>query len=162
MYDYHTHGHFSFDCVVDLEDMVQAGIQAGLVQLALTDHYEPFYPNPAKLCSFDFAAYDQTIRALQRKYEGQISLRKGLELGLQSNTVLPMTEAISGETFDFLIGSFHYVDSYELCDPHFYASRSPAEAYRRFFTICLETLQQFQNYDVMGHVNIIGVIMPAK
>lgn len=160
MFDYHSHGHFSFDCDVDWEKMVQAAIAAGLKQMAFTDHFEPEYPNPAKRVYVDLHAYENNFSRLRGLYGKQIELRKGLELGLQPGVVPIIERRLSGERFDFLIASFHYVDDYELCDPRYFSSRSPREAYRRFYTICLDTLARYDDYDVMGHVNIIDRYAP--
>ena len=46
MYDMHTHTGFSDDCDIPMEDMVQSAYARGLEGIAITDHYDPGYPDP--------------------------------------------------------------------------------------------------------------------
>lgn len=155
MLDYHTHTCFSFDSESDLEEMIRAGIRAGLREMVITDHYEPLYPNLAKRLPPDLSDYERAVRALAERYRERITIRKGVELGLQQDAVPLMKRMMAEHEFDFVIASFHYMEQTELCDPALFTRRPVAESYRRYYTVCLETLREFRDFDVMGHVNII-------
>ena len=45
-YDYHTHTFFSDDSDAPMTLMLDAGIKNGLAEMAITDHYDPGYPDP--------------------------------------------------------------------------------------------------------------------
>ena len=43
--DFHTHTAFSDDCEFPMDVMIQAAIDQGIECLAITDHYDPDYPD---------------------------------------------------------------------------------------------------------------------
>ena len=57
MYDYHSHTYYSDDADTPMENMIQAAIAKGIVELAITDHYDPDYPDGQIPFDLDFDAY---------------------------------------------------------------------------------------------------------
>ena len=43
--DFHTHTGFSDDCDVSVEEMLKSAADQGIRTLAVTDHYDPGYPD---------------------------------------------------------------------------------------------------------------------
>ena len=46
LYDYHTHTDFSDDSDTPMTQMVEKAVSLGIQHLAITDHYDPGYPDP--------------------------------------------------------------------------------------------------------------------
>ena len=48
--DFHTHTGFSDDCDIPMEQMLEGAIAHGIETLAITDHYDPGYPDRKSVC----------------------------------------------------------------------------------------------------------------
>ena len=69
-----------------MEAMIQAGIQKGLHHMCFTEHLDldyPYHPEDFVDFSLDDDSYRQTFLTLRDKYQHQIELLFGIELGLQ-------------------------------------------------------------------------------
>ena len=44
--DCHTHTGFSDDCDISMDEMLAGAYAKGIQTLAITDHYDPGYPDP--------------------------------------------------------------------------------------------------------------------
>jgi histidinol-phosphatase (PHP family) len=67
MYDYHTHTDFSDDSASTMDEMIQGAIQKGIKELAITDHYDPDYPDPNYPFEVDFDEYNMHLRSKSSK-----------------------------------------------------------------------------------------------
>ncbi len=100
-YSYHTHTHFS-DGNDSPEEMIQAALQKGFHSIGFTDHaYTEFAPEWSIPAS-RWEEYLQTLRELQKKYEGKIKVYVGLE---QDALAIPVPHGL-----DYYLGSVHWVE----------------------------------------------------
>ena len=60
-YDYHTHSFFSDDSETPLTLMLDAGVKNGLIQMAVTDHFDPGYPDPDYPFELNFPLYHEEL-----------------------------------------------------------------------------------------------------
>lgn len=156
--DYHTHCELSFDSPTAVEDMVRAGIAAGLDELCLTDHVETFAP-----CAYEHNQYDFFLRApvferAERAAEGRICVRRGVELG-EAARDFPYAEELLeqlGEV-DFVIGSQHQLSGkYEWNDLYFMPGGTEEEARAQiedYLTLVLENAR-WGRFSVLGHLTL--------
>ncbi|MFR5070771.1 MAG: PHP domain-containing protein [Bianqueaceae bacterium] len=79
MYDYHLHTRYSMDSDAAVESMIQAAIDKGIKEIAVTDHIDYEFPNPGgNLWVVDMDDYLETLAQMQQKYRGQIVIRREL------------------------------------------------------------------------------------
>ncbi|MDR2087937.1 MAG: histidinol-phosphatase HisJ family protein [Clostridiales Family XIII bacterium] len=154
MYDYHTHSSFSADSDEPLEAMLRRAISLGIREYAVTDHHDPHYRNAAYDFGLDLAAYTKELERLTEKYGAEIKTVKGLEIGIQHDAIEDCLAMTGAYPFDFVIGSFHCAEGFEICDPE-YATRPAEELYRGFYGCMLQCLRLYKDYDVLGHFNVI-------
>ncbi|MDR1573042.1 MAG: histidinol-phosphatase HisJ family protein [Clostridiales Family XIII bacterium] len=155
MYDYHTHSSFSADSDEPLETMVRQAISRGIKEYAVTDHYDPNYRNELYNAEFDLASYTRELERIERKYGAKIRLRKGLEIGIQHDVTEDCIAMTGAYPFDFIIGSFHCAEGFEICDPAYLQDRTAEELYRGFYGYMLQCLKIYKDYDVLGHLNVL-------
>ena len=161
MYDYHTHSSFSDDCVIPAEDMIQAAIQKGVKELAITDHYDPDYPDPQYPFVIDFNKYHDTLLKVEKTYKNQIKIIKGLEIGIQHGETLEKCKAAAKAfPYDFLIGSFHCTDHKDLYTGYFTEGVDIPKAFERYYEYAYECLKSYTDFDVMGHINVVDRYVP--
>ena len=110
----HTHSTFC-DGKNTLEENVLAAIQKGIGVLGFSSHsMYPFwtetYMNPE-----NFSSYCAEIRRLQKKYEGQITIRLAFESDFIPGVSVPRMGNYTEFKPDYLIGSVHFIFHREGC-----------------------------------------------
>ncbi len=156
MYDYHVHSDFSADGKAPMAKVAEAAILAGLSEIAITDHFDPDYPVPGWPSTLDFDAYHKEMGEVADYYKNRIKITKGIEIGIQhGETLKKCREAAKAYEYDFILGSFHCAEGFELSCGDFYENRSPEEATRAFYRYNLKCLKDFDDFDVLGHINVV-------
>ena len=160
MYDYHTHSSFSDDSETPLSDMVEKAIDLGIREMAVTDHYDPDYPDPEFPFLIVMEKYHSTLLDYEDRYSDKIRLLKGIEIGIQHGpTIDKCYEAASEFGYDFIIGSFHCFCGYDLYK-HDYSIKPVEESVMDFYEYMYSCLKDFKDYDIVGHFNIIDRYIP--
>ena len=156
MYDYHTHSHFSDDSSTPMDRMAEAAASLGLSEIVVTDHIDPDYPLPDWSSEMDFASYSKEVDETAAKYKGRVTVKKGIEIGIQHGKTLEKCSAASrGADFDFILGSFHCAEGFELSCGDFFANRTVSEAIAAFYRYNIACLSFYEDFDVLGHINVI-------
>lgn len=157
--DCHLHSSHSGDSDTPLEQMVLRGIELGLETMCFTEHHDidfpatPEQPEDFFLLNTDSYLYD--LARLKEKYTGQIRLLFGVELGLQTESLRPISVYAKSFEFDFIIGSSHICHSKDPYYPSFYEGRTEEAAYREYFESILENVKKFSCFDVYGHLDYV-------
>ena len=88
-YDYHMHCNFSIDSNTKMEDMIKKSMELNLKEICFTDHsdYSILVNNVEEDHEVDYKNYFKTLEYFQEKYKEQITIKKGLEMGLQNHTL---------------------------------------------------------------------------
>ncbi|MDK2865722.1 MAG: histidinol-phosphatase family [Clostridiales bacterium] len=155
MFDYHNHTSFSHDSDAPMAAVIESAIARGLKSIAITDHYDPEYANPLKDTAIDLDQYYAELTKASETYQDVIHLVKGIELGLQDHVTSLLADAVKAYHFDFILGSFHCADGMELYGETFYAGYAAEAVYQKFYENCYRVIGKYDQFDVMGHVNII-------
>lgn len=152
--DFHLHTDFSGDCDVKPEIQIEKAIALGMNRICITDHHDV---DVVSDCNFelDLPAYVSAMEQLREQYRGRIWIEIGIELGLQ-NHIREYLQKVSEEfTFDFIIGSSHFIDGMDPYFPAFFETRSEKASYERFFQVSLERIRTLDCFDSYGHLDYI-------
>lgn len=156
MYDYHTHSSFSDDCSTPMKDMIEAACSKGIKEIAITDHYDPDYPDKEFPFDLAFSDYHNALNEAKETYKNKIKVVKGIEIGIQSgDTLVKSSNEVNSFDYDFVLGSFHCAQGFELYRQGFFENRAINDSYLAFYTYMLDSLKVYKDYDVLGHFNII-------
>ncbi len=153
--DFHMHSDFSADCTTPMEATIQAAIQKGLTEICFTEHVDYEYPDPTIDFVLDLSEYDAKIRQFQKQYEGQISIKKGIEIGVQPHLLERYEKLLNKETFDFIICSIHTADKKDLHSGNFFKHRTPEAAYQLYYEELLYCVEHFNDYNILGHLDLV-------
>lgn len=159
--DYHTHTHFSSDSKTPPESQIQSALKKGLSCLCFTDHEDMDYCDPDEF-QLDIPSYTSYMENLQKTYEKQIDIRIGIEIGLQPHLFKKLPDFVSTYPFDFIIGSSHMVQHMDPYFPKFWEGRSEKESILAYYEDTLKNIQQFDCFDVYGHIDYIIRYHPDK
>ena len=129
MFDFHIHSSVSFDSDTPASDIAQAAKQAGLCEICFTDHWD-YLPNPNDAHNlFSLNEYSQAYDKLS--IDG-LTIRRGVEIGLNEWNASECKKLLSKRDFDFVIGSVHYADGYDPYDKKYWDNKSVEKAYMRY------------------------------
>lgn len=162
LWDTHMHCHFSGDSESSPESMIQEAIRRGLPGICFTDHLDYDYREEPGLFDLDVETYYHTIHALQEKYQKEIPILCGIEIGLQPHLVTENREITKLYPLDFVIGSSHVVHGIDPYYARYYDNRPEQEAYMEYFESILENITSDADYDVYGHLDYVVRYGPNK
>ena len=152
MFDFHMHSSVSFDSEGSSQKMAETAKTLGLREICFTDHWDHFsYPEgPHNFFSFDdySKAYDNL------KVDGLV-IRKGIEFGLNEWNMPDFKEVLKNRSFDFVIGSVHYVDGYDPYYPEYWKVMPIKDAYGKYLEKTLECVKVHDGFDVLGHLTYV-------
>lgn len=154
MYDYHTHTAFSDDCDIPMEEMIRGAIAKNIKEMAITDHFDPGYPDPEFPFLLDFPSYFEMLQQLEARYRDQIRIIKGMEIGIMEGQFDPAAEAARMYPYDMIIGSFHSLGQTDLYTCDYTAINVPAMI-EEFYTYIFRCIKEYKEYDIVGHLTII-------
>lgn len=163
-YDYHLHSHFSGDCDVPPDQMIEKAIFIGMKGLCFTEHHDPDYPDYGIDFLLDFRPYFEKMEELKSRYGNRIWIGAGMEFGIMPHLPSLLEELQNTYSFDFIIASMHFVDGKDPYYPDFFEGRSERESYERYFSYQYETLKKFSpaSYDTLGHMDFVVRYGPNK
>lgn len=161
-YDYHSHTAHSDDCDIPMDAMIEAAIKKGVAEYAITDHFDPDYPDPEFPFEIEFDEYYKDLSEVPQKFADRIKVIKGLEIGIQHGATLEKCKAEPKNfPYDFIIGSFHCFNGDDLYKAD-YNSMKPEDILPSFYEYCYDCLLDFDDFDVLGHINVIDRYIPFE
>lgn len=173
--DYHVHTAFSPDSEYKMEDVVLDGIRLGLDEICFTDHVDygvqtdwddgteviyrkglPGDPPLMPVKNADYPKYTAEIARLQEKYADQITLKLGLEFGVQTITAEQYRKLFRWYPFDFIILSIHQAGNKEFWNQSFMEGKTQKEYNRGYYEEMLNVVREYKDYSVLGHMDMIS------
>jgi histidinol-phosphatase (PHP family) len=155
MFDYHIHTHFSTDCEVSVRDMIEGAIAAGITEIAVTDHIDYEYNSTEIQFDFNVAEGLREVGDISAEYADRITVRRGLEIGIQPHVLGRCSALVNTHAFDFVIASVHNVAKQDLYNSEFYDQRTPEEALVTYYDELALMLANYRDYSVVGHFDIV-------
>lgn len=165
--DYHVHTDFSDDSVYPMEQVIKDAIAMGMDEICFTDHVDygikqdwdcgiPIeYRGPEPLANVNYPKYVSEISRLQSLYGTEITIKLGLEFGIQVHTIPQYKALFSKYPFDFIILSIHQVEDKEFWTQDFQKGRSQKEYNERYYEELLNVIRAYRDYSVIGHMDLI-------
>ncbi|MCD8097494.1 MAG: histidinol-phosphatase HisJ family protein [Lachnospiraceae bacterium] len=178
--DYHVHSEFSDDSEYRMEDIVEDALEMGMKELCFTDHVDygikrdwddpggMIYRNGGAgelermlLANVDYPRYVKKIRMLQERYKNKLTIRLGMEFGIQRHTI-PQYEALFRRyPFDFIILSVHQIEDKEFWTGDFQRGHTRREYYMKYYRELLSLVENYHDYSVLGHMDLISRYDPV-
>ena len=162
-FDQHLHSSFSCDADRDypIDKIAETAIMKGLSGIAITDHFDALWPEGHQyegepINVLDLPSYEVALTEAEKKYSDRIQFAKGIELGFFYGEALDICkEAVSKYPYDFVIGSVHHSETTPTDVPAFIKGRSTKDVLEEYYTIILDSIKNYKDYDVLGHINSI-------
>lgn len=158
IYDCHLHTDFSGDSGTPAKAQIERAAHLGMKEICITDHHDYGCTFDNIDFNLDIPAYLHSLNQLKTLYKDQICINIGIELGLQKHLkdYLDSFTETYGDSFDFIIGSSHYVDGKDPYFPDFWEGADEADCLERFFKVSLERILLLSHtFDSYGHLDYI-------
>ena len=154
-FDQHIHSAFSCDSTPEntIGHIAESAISAGLAGIAITDHFDPLWPDDTPFGDFvyfelDIPAYQTSLTEAENIYSDRILFSKGIELGLLSGEANDeCSKAVNRFPYDFVIGSVHYSATTPFDYFSFHEGRLLSDILDEYYTIFINSIKEFKNYD---------------
>lgn len=155
--DYHLHTTLSHDGISTMEEHIENAIKLGLKELCFTEHYDRYEGlRNNQLETINVKNYVEKFIQHKEKYKNQISLKLGIEIGLQPDIKEIISNMVKQYPFDFIIGSSHITCKKDISkDVTFFEGLTQKEAYTKYFREVLENVKIYDEFDVYGHIDYI-------
>lgn len=153
--DHHMHSNYSpdADSKATFRAYIERAKALGISRLVFTDHVDFDSPAGVFESQIDYDQYYIDLKHVEKQTGFPLSL--GVEIGYQSHLNERMTQFLASHPFEFVICSLHVGDRLDFYNGDFFVGKTQKEAYQRYFEICLETAQSYDDYDVFGHFDYI-------
>lgn len=172
--DYHVHSAFSDDSTYEVEDVCRDAVRLNLGEICFTDHVDygvkPDHAGPdtrvvdgKPVVNVDYPRYFPALAAAHERFAGDLTVRSGLELGVQSHTVPRFNALFSTweQELDFTILSIHQVGDQEFWTGDFQRGRTQQEYNEAYYQELYDVVREFSHYSVLGHLDLIKRYDPA-
>ncbi len=153
-FDYHMHCNFSPDSNASIESMIESSINLGLKEICFTDHVD-YDVNETSKFVVDYDSYIQTIESMKEKYKDKITIKKGIELGLQPQLIQRYSDDMKQHNFDFILCSQHAIDTYDFYYGKYFEGKTQYDAYETYYKTLYDIVKNFDSYSVLSHLDLI-------
>lgn len=147
--DSHIHTEVSTDSEMKLADALTRAEEMG-IGLTITEHTDLGYPEEGKFifdCDDYFARYGE--------YRSD-RLLLGIEIGMQTQYTEANRRIAEAHPFDYVLGSIHMVDGFDIYHEEFYRGRAKQLTYGRYFQSMIDCLKSDTYIDALGHIDYIS------
>ena len=162
--DYHIHSHFSDDSTEQLDQIALRAIEQKIDEICITEHVdygvkldkEDWKKSDKKLAmNADYEIFFPAMTALKEKYKERLTIKTGLEFGMQTGTIASFQALFNRSPLDFVILSCHQVDNLEFWTGDFQKGRTQEEYQHLYYEEIYKVIQQYKDYSVLGHLDLI-------
>lgn len=163
LFDNHNHSEFSFDGKrSSVEKASLAALGNGLSGIAFTDHCDFFVPQMKAQHenlvpeTFDVELQQKEIDRMQSLIgDGSLKILKGIEVGMHENHHEDIRKILSGNRFDQVIASVHYLDGVDPYYGGYYEGKDWKSAYGLYLETIFHEMTWLKDFDIMGHYDYI-------
>ncbi len=162
MYDFHIHSNYSMDCKYPMNDMAIKAIDNNLKSICFTDHIDLDITENKIDLLFHTDDYFEKIKKIKYKYIKKLKVLSGVEIGLQPHLAQRYNQLINNNPFDFVIASVHTVGGIEILSDTYLNNKKPLDTIIDYYKEMYECIDNFNNYDVLGHIDLIDRYLPKE
>lgn len=154
--DYHLHSNHSPDSITPMDVYCDKAIELGLDELCFTEHldHDMVYTYSART-TFTFEDYLADIRRLQEKYQGRLTVKAGIEFGIQRHTIQAHQKDYETYPLDFILLSSHEIDNQEYWRHDYQKGKTQLEYNRGYYENLLQIVKAYDGYSVLAHMDVM-------
>ncbi|MCL2421233.1 MAG: histidinol-phosphatase HisJ family protein [Defluviitaleaceae bacterium] len=149
IFDTHVHSMVSPDSEMHPQEAIAILAEKGL-GCTFTEHIDYNTQGVPFFCA-DLDAYPRDY--IQYKSD---TVRLGLEISLIPQCISQNTAHAAHQDIDYIIGSIHWIDGWDIYHAKDYFAQSGDKVYDRYLSYALEMVKLNDFFDVLGHIDYIS------
>ncbi len=164
--DYHVHSEYSDDSSTPMHQQVKQAVNIGLAELCFTDHVDygvkfdhgdPILADRPYDYNVNYPEYFAEIESLREQFGDELTIRAGLEFGVQTITESKYEELFAKyrSKLDFILLSIHQVNNLAFWDNAYQAGKTQAEYNTGYYEELLKVVQTYHHYSVLAHLDLM-------
>ncbi|MEK5239504.1 histidinol-phosphatase [Paenibacillus sp. FSL L8-0470] len=160
-FDLHTHHFRCGHADGSIRDYIEAGINAGLGVIGISDH-TPYFGSPSEqafpkiaMAKSELVHYVEEVLSLQKEYEGKIDVLLGIESDYFPEHAELYRQTLSAYPFDYIIGSVHSVKGVSIFNKGRWKGldrREKAAAKAEYYRLISESARTGM-FQILGHID---------
>lgn len=150
--DYHIHSLLSSDGRATIFQLCERAQSIRLDEIGVADHLD-LEPSDEGYGFFDYSTYTAIITQTRRIFGDRLVIRKGIEVDYQSIYEEEIRHLLKGMSFDYTIGSIHYLD-HQLISPDLIARKGLKWVYEVYLKE-VTSLAKSKLFQVIGHYDLV-------
>ncbi|MEK3733639.1 histidinol-phosphatase [Paenibacillus sp. FSL M8-0334] len=168
-FDMHTHHFRCGHADGTIRDYIEAGIDAGLQVIGISDH-TPYFGIPEEqpfpgiaMAKSEIASYVDEVLRLKKEYEGKIKVLLGIESDFFPEVAEVYRKALAAYPFDYIIGSVHQVNGVSIFNKNRWNKLSPAQKVadkEAYFDLIRQSARSGM-FQIIGHMDAMKGNYPA-
>lgn len=148
MFDTHIHTNFSTDSKLDIKEAYKSAKEQG-ISLIITEHLDSDYVDKNKF-TFNQREYFKTFGNLRSN-----DLLLGIELGMNPDFYKINKEFIEGYPFDYILGSVHAINGYDLYFKDIYEKYDKKTCINLYLEYIIKCIKTHPYINSLGHIDYI-------
>ena len=176
--DYHIHTEFSDDSREPMQNQIERAIELGLDEICFTDHIDygikkdweegnivfrggdGMSSDPSQMdpcANVNYPEYFGKLLRMKEIYKGKITIKQGLEFGIQTITVDQYEKLFDRykDQLDFILLSMHQVNNLEFWTQDFQRGKTQKEYNEEYYREIYEVQKAFKHYSVLAHLDLL-------
>lgn len=167
--DYHVHTTFSDDGKASMNEQLSRACELGLDEICFTEHVDygikRDWDDPAGIdyrgsepfANVNYPEYFKAIDSARDKFRGKITIKSGLEFGVQRHTTGQYEKLFARyrDKLDFVLLSVHQVEDQEFWTQDFQRGRTQAEYNHGYYEELLQVVRSYHDYSVLAHLDLM-------
>lgn len=160
LFDYHVHTEYSVDCATSMATSCVAAIEAGITEIAFTDHVD-HQPNDFGFGYYRIDDYFRSLEDVRKEFGNRLTILAGAEIDFHTDTYDAVKSFVDAnlERYDFTIGSVHYAAEGELIYPPLYERVSLDDVFTAYLKE-IEAAVRTGWFCSIGHIDIPKRYLP--
>ncbi len=177
-FDYHIHSEFSDDSNEPIEEQIKQAIKLGIEEICFSEHVDygikrdfddsrgietKVYHIDGKdisciLSNCNYPSYFKKLHEMKDKYSDKISIKQGLEFGVQSHTIDKYNSLFEKykDELDFILFSMHQVNDKESWNQEAQYGKTQKEYNDEYYMEILKCIKVYKNYSVLAHLDMMA------
>ena len=156
--DYHMHTPLCGHAVGEPEEYVKQAMAVGLEEIGFSDHAPLVSHEDARytMNASQLPLYHGMIESVQKKFKN-FTIKLGLEADFIPGFEAKTRALLSGYSYDFVIGSIHFIDNWAFDDPDEkirWKDKDINQVYRDYYKLLRKSAESGL-FDIMGHVDLV-------
>lgn len=147
--------------------MVQDAIAKKIDEICFTEHVdygikvdwdsgkEIVYRNGEPCANCNYPLYMKTIEQMKERYGNKITIKTGLEFGMQMHTIKLYEKLFSQYDLDFVLLSIHQVNDLEFWNQDYQRGKTQKEYNEGYYDEMLQLVKSYKNYSILAHMDLI-------